>query len=248
MDVYQFQQQNPEAVWKRPPQDAVFQMDFEEMFCRLPDACVDLVLTDPAYWTLDKWREMGTTARLGGHYDPAKRDESKWFETINETQLETLLYETFRVLKDGRFAFVMCDWQVLASVYRIADSQCWQYWKPLIWDKMTLGMGYHFRASYEIIALFQKGTAKLRDLTKGDVLHFPRVTNSFPTEKPLRLFEVLIKTATDEGDLVLDPFCGSGTTAVACRILNRHYLIGDLSERAVNWAEKRLAATQQELL
>ena len=248
MNIYQFQKQNPEAVWETPPVDQVLQIGFEEMFCSLPGNCIDLVLTDPAYWTSNRWREMGTTARLGGHYDPSKRDEDKWFETIDEGQFELLLHETYRVLKDCRFAYIMCDWQAIETVYRVAPDQCWEYWKPLVWDKVNLGMGYHYRASYEFVVLFQKGKAKLRDLTKGDVLHFPRVVNSYPTEKPLRLFELLVKNATDEGDFVLDPFCGSGTTAAACHILNRHYLCGDVSKRAIEWTAKRLNALQAELV
>ena len=230
MDIYQFQKQNPEAVWAEPPRDVISQMGFEEMFARLPDECIDLVLTDPSYWTSDKWRQMGTTARLGGHYDPDKRDENKWFETIGEGEFENLLYETYRVLKPDRFAYIMCDWIVLGTVYRVAETQCWDYWKPLVWDKVSMGMGYHYRASYEFIVLFQKGKAKLRMLDKPDVLHFKRVVGGFPTEKPLRLFELLIENATDDGDLVLDPFCGSGVTAEACKILGRHYLCSDISE------------------
>lgn len=230
------------------PRNEVIQTDFELLFASLPDECIDLVLTDPPYWTLNKWRQMGTTARLGGHYDPDKRDESKWFETITEAQLEVLVHETYRVLKPDRFAYIMCDWQVLGSIYRIVEGQCWDYWKPIVWDKVHPGMGYHYRARYEFVVLFQKGSTKLRSNDKPDVLSFPRVVKGFPTEKPWRLFELLVKNSTDVGDLVLDPFMGSGTTAYVCKLLGRDYLVCDIDDRAIKHTNRRLQSLAMELL
>lgn len=62
----------------------------------------------------------------------------------------------------------------------------------------------------------------------------------YPTQKPVILLEQIIKLVTDEGDIVVDPFAGSGTTLVAAKILNRKYLGMDISRDAVLIAEKRL--------
>ena len=62
----------------------------------------------------------------------------------------------------------------------------------------------------------------------------------YPTQKPVILLEQIIKLVTDEGDIVVDPFAGSGTTLVAAKILNRKYLGMDISSDAVLIAEKRL--------
>ena len=64
---------------------------------------------------------------------------------------------------------------------------------------------------------------------------------SHPTQKPVALFEYLIRTYTNEGDLVLDPTAGSGTTAVACRKSNRHYICIEKEPEYCAIAEKRLA-------
>lgn len=61
-----------------------------------------------------------------------------------------------------------------------------------------------------------------------------------PTQKPLRMFEYLVKTYTDEGDTVLDPFLGSGTTALACKNLNRHYIGIEINPNYVKIARERL--------
>ena len=62
-----------------------------------------------------------------------------------------------------------------------------------------------------------------------------------PTQKPVALFEYLIKTYTNEGDTVLDPTCGSGTTAVACHKTNRHYICIEKEPEYCEIAEKRIA-------
>lgn len=67
-----------------------------------------------------------------------------------------------------------------------------------------------------------------------------RERTGYPTQKPVLLLNQIIRIATDEGDLVLDPFCGSGTTCVSAKLLGRSYLGFDISKEAVELAEQRL--------
>ena len=62
----------------------------------------------------------------------------------------------------------------------------------------------------------------------------------YPTQKPILLLERIIKLASDQGDVVLDPFCGSGTTLVAAKLLNRQFIGVDISQDAIKLAQKRL--------
>ena len=62
----------------------------------------------------------------------------------------------------------------------------------------------------------------------------------YPTQKPLILLEQIIKLVTEEGDIVLDPFVGSGTTVVAAKMLKRGYLGIDISQEAVDLTKERL--------
>lgn len=64
--------------------------------------------------------------------------------------------------------------------------------------------------------------------------------NGYPTQKPILLLEQIIKISTDEGDTVLDPFCGSGTTLVASKLLNRNYIGIDILESAIQLSQKCL--------
>lgn len=73
----------------------------------------------------------------------------------------------------------------------------------------------------------------------------------YPTQKPILLLERIIEISTNENDIVLDPFCGSGTTLVAAKLLNRQYIGMDLSEDAVKITQSRLEKpikTESELL
>jgi len=80
----------------------------------------------------------------------------------------------------------------------------------------------------------------------GDVWEIPflnpkaKERTGYPTQKPLILLEKIIKLTTNEGDFVLDPFCGSGTTLVAAKLLGRKYLGIDISEDAIELAKARL--------
>lgn len=80
----------------------------------------------------------------------------------------------------------------------------------------------------------------------GDVWEIPFLNPrakercGYPTQKPILLLEKIIELVTDEGDLVLDPFCGSGTTLVAAKLLNRKYIGIDISKEAIELAKMRL--------
>lgn len=68
-----------------------------------------------------------------------------------------------------------------------------------------------------------------------------------PTQKPVKLVERIIKASTNEGMVVLDPFMGSGTTAVACKNLNRHYIGIEKEEKYVKLSKQRLGDLEQKL-
>ena len=74
-----------------------------------------------------------------------------------------------------------------------------------------------------------------------------RQKDAHPTQKPVALFSYLIKTYTNEGELVLDNCIGSGTTAIAAKLLNRNYIGIEISPKYCQIAEKRLNEIQPAL-
>ena len=115
-----------------------------------------------------------------------------------------------------------------------------RFWKPLIWDKMKIGMGYHYRARYELILFFEKGKRKLNDLGVADIIQVPRIRNGYPAEKPVEVADVLIRQSTVGAETVIDPFMGSASTGVAAVGVGRRFMGNDLCDRAVEVATQRL--------
>ena len=122
----------------------------------------------------------------------------------------------------------------------IAESVGFRFWKPLIWDKQKIGMGYHFRSRYELVLFFEKGKRKLNDLSIPDILAASRVHNGYPAEKPVAISETLIKQSTELGELVIDPFMGSGSVGIAALTLKRQFMGNDLCDEAVRVSKARL--------
>lgn len=216
----------------------LYKQDWAKFLKAQADESIDLIVTDPPYWTLNKWREMGTTTRLGGHRDKDKR--TGWFDTIDSNELWELVNELYRVLKNNSHCYIFCDAETLRYVLSYGDEMDWRKVKPLIWDKVNQGMGYTYRCRYEFIVFLEKGKRKLNDLSIPDILTVKKIIKGYPTEKPVSLMEILIKQSSIEKELVCDPFFGSGSVAVACCNLARNFTGTDISEEAHEYYNRRI--------
>ncbi len=203
----------------------------------LPPESIDLFLTDPAYESLEKHRAKGTTTRLK-HSDASSND---WFAIFPNDRMESLLRGMHRALKPDSHCYVMCDQETGFFLQALnARLGIFTFHKAIIWDKVTIGMGYHYRARHEWILFFEKGKRRLNDLGVADVLPFARVRNGYPTEKPVELLSVLIRQSTQADDVVADPFTGSGSCGVAALQSERRFIGCDVSEKAVALATQRM--------
>lgn len=248
------------------------QNDAEYFLEELADESVDLVVTDPAYESLERHRSKGTTTRLKN----SKASSNDWFEIFPNHRASSLFDELYRVMKPLTHAYILCD-DPTDEVYRAyaRDAGFW-VWKSITWVKtkenvtdlnsleasdVRSGMGYHWRASKENILFLEKRsvrqvchedwTVRLDPKGKGrqlnfkgwpDVLPFPPIRNGYPTEKPVGLLEMLILNSSDPGELVLDPFMGSGSTGEAALINEREFLGSDIGREACDVTCKRLVA------
>ncbi len=202
----------------------------------LPDASVDLVVTDPPYESLEKHRAVGTTTRL----KHSKASSNDWFEIFGNERFEELFLEVHRVLKKDRHFYLFCDSETMFVAKPIAEAAGFRFWKPLVWDKVAIGMGYHYRARYEFILFFEKGKRKLNNLGVPDILTAKRVYRGYPTEKPVSVAETLVLQSTQPGELVIDPFMGSGSTGAAAIGAGRRFAGTDTCEEARNVTRARL--------
>lgn len=202
----------------------------------LPSESIDLVVTDPPYESLEKHRAIGTTTRLKN----SKASSNQWFSIFPNTRFPELFAEVYRVLKRNTHFYLYCDPETMFVAKPLAEQAGFKFWKPIIWDKQTIGMGYHYRARYECILFFEKGKRKLNDLGVADILTAKRITGGYPAEKPPEVSRVLIEQSTERGQLVIDPFMGSGSVGVAAITLGRDFRGNDLCEEAVGITRERL--------
>ena len=197
------------------------------------------MITDPPYESLEKHRAIGTTTRL----KHSKASSNDWFTIFPNSRFDDLFYELFRVLKRNSHLYLFCDAETMFVVKPIAERVGFRFWKPLVWDKKMIGMGYHYRARYEFILFFEKGKRKLADLGIPDIIEATRIRNGYPTEKPVDVSAVLVRQSTSPGDCVVDPFMGTGSVGLAAIRLGRSFLGNDVSASAVTIARVRLRET-----
>lgn len=210
--------------------------DAVEWLNGLPAESVDLLITDPAYESLEKHRAKGTTTRL----KQSKASSNEWFEIFPNDRFPALFAAAYRALKRDAHFYLMCDQETMFVVKPIGEAAGFTFWKPLVWDKTTIGMGYHYRARYEFVLFFEKGKRRLNDLGMADIITAARVRDAYPTEKPVDLSKALITQSSAPGDVVADPFMGSGSVGEAALRAGRRFLGNDLSTKAVDIAAQRL--------
>lgn len=217
------------------------QMDAVEWLRTIASGSVDLVITDPPYESLEKHRAVGTTTRL----KHSKSSSNDWFAIFPNIRFGELFGELHRVLATDAHCYVFCDAETMFVMKPIAEAAGFKFWKPIIWDKRRIGMGYHYRARYECILFFEKGKRRLNDLGVSDIIEAPRVVNGYPTEKPAAVADVLVNQSTSPGQLVIDPFAGSGAFGVAATAAGRRFAGADTSAQAIRVATERLTAVTQ---
>jgi site-specific DNA-methyltransferase (adenine-specific) len=205
---------------------------------RMPDVSVDLVITDPPYESLEKHRAIGTTTRL----KVSKASSNPWFRIFPNARFGELFRELHRVLRPDSHFYLFCDPETAFVAKPVAEQVGFKFWKPLIWDKRTIGMGYHYRSRYELVLFFEKGKRRLEDLSVPDIIEVPRIHRGRPGEKPGRVSDVLIRQSSSAGEIVLDPFMGTASVGVAAVVLGRRFVGNDIDDETVVLARSRLCA------
>jgi len=161
----------------------------------LPDKCVDLVLTDPPY-------------NLGINYgeltDDNRDDYEDWFiEIVTESmRISNKVIITPGIKNIGLAYRVKPDW-----------VGCW--WKPA-----SMGHCFVGACNWEPIFIWGKANNQICDVFRAPIVP-DETAEGHPCPKPINLFIDIISKFSSEGDIILDPFLGSGTTLLACRKTNR---------------------------
>lgn len=238
----------------------IHQGDCLEILRLMPDECVDLVFTDPPYGhnnnnngdLISRWE-----AALGkGVYNQElNRPIANDGQEANEL-FRAVLPEFKRILKPGACCCCCCcggggpDPQF--ARWAIWLDEVLEFKQMVVWDKGPMGMGWHYRRSYETVLVAQKQGAKCKWYDKSKKIEniirpgyfgikkIIPTSDDHPTPKPVGLPALFITLHTVPGDVVIDPFMGAGTTAVAAAQLGRQYIGIELNPEYVGMAEKRI--------
>ena len=192
---------------------------------------VDAIITDPPYG-INYVSQTGVSI---------KNDKSPfiWF-----------LYDAFRVLKSGASGrgSLVCftRWDVQQTFIDAMKLAGFHVKSEVIWDKVIGGQGdvkAQFSPSHENIIFAVKGKFNFPGHRPRDLVTFQKINSSrmvHPTEKPVALLASLITSVTKPGDLIFDPFAGSGSTLVAAKKTGRRFIGTELDERWFSIAQKRV--------
>jgi site-specific DNA-methyltransferase (adenine-specific) len=150
-----------------------------------------------------------------------------------------------RLTKQGGHLACFIDWRMLPPLSTLVEAAGWRWNNTLVWDKGYPGLGTGFRAQHEMVILASNGTPDWHSYDYGNVLKEMRLTDTeHPHQKPVELVQKILLTTTKEGETVLDPFMGSGTTLLAAKQLGRRGIGIDLSEKHCETAAKRCSQEQ----
>jgi site-specific DNA-methyltransferase (adenine-specific) len=207
----------------------------------LPDESVDLIVTDPAYSGMNQHMKFGH-GRIVGHY--GSPDNARWFREFHDDpdSYRAFLSECRRVLRANRHIYIMFDSYSLLSLGALVRDS-FDVKGLIVWDKVALGMGHHFRRRHEQIVFASKGKRRVTRRDLPDVWAVRRVHRAaYPAQKPVALFDLMLEASAEPGFVVCDPFCGSGSSAVASLRRRCQFIGADIDPTAVRLTRERCAS------
>lgn len=164
---------------------------------------------------------------------PSAVKDGKMFEH-NDIKFNEYLSELYRVLKKGTHCYLMINARNLADLQNEAEKAGFEFQNLLIWHKNNATPNKYFMQQAEFILMLSKRPARnINDMGTSNILKFPNIigTKLHPSQKPQKLMEVMIKQSSKTGDIILDPFAGSGQTLKAAKALNRNFIGCEIDEK-----------------
>jgi DNA modification methylase len=209
---------------KSLPTNTVLHGDCIGAMHNLPANGIDFILTDPPY--LVSYKDRTGRSIL----NDSKAD---W--------LKPAFAECHRVLKQDRFMIAFYGWTQVDKFFAAWRGAGFRVAGHLVFRKQYSSKARYLKYQHEQAYLLVKGNPKLLDYPIPDVIDMPYSGNKLhPTQKPVPALKSLIEAFTKANDLVLDPFCGSGSTLLAAKIAKRRSLGIELDEQDHAAALKRL--------
>lgn len=211
------------------PINQVVQGDCTRILQRLPDECVDLILTDPPYGVRYRDRQGRTIANDD---DP--------------TRILGAFTDLYRVLKPDSVCICFYGWGLVDAFFRAWRQAGFRPVGHIVWVKDYASRERFLRYRHEQAFVLAKGRPPLPARPLDDVQPWVFSGNiDHPTQKDARILTPLVEAFTRPGQLVLDPFAGSGSTLLAAAVTGRCYLGIELERQYCDLARNRLARVER---
>lgn len=212
--------------------------DCLEFMKQMPDKSIDLVVTDPPYNY-----QINGGGSLGKKYDGYKERVNNLGD-FNARQFLNLIKTKLKIFN----AYVWCGKEELLNIALWAREQKLN-WNIIVWGKPNPMPAYNntYLPDLEFCVFIRQTKATFNNgldykMYRRMLIHPIGATNfEHPTVKPLWIIERAIKISSKLNDIILDPFLGSGTTAVAAQVLGRRFIGIELSEKYCQIARERLS-------
>jgi len=241
----------------------IYCMDAIEFLRKIPDNFVDLILTDPPY-NISKLNDKRDRSKLNSpimrrkkeiNYDFGEWDNMERKEFLDFTK--KWLKECCRVLKKDGTLISFFNKEDISYLGWISKKYGVRTRNIFTWHKTNPVPSFrkvNYLSACEFAWIGSKGKFKTFNFKQQKEMHnFFETSNKsgygvteHPTEKPIKLISHLIEIHSNQNDIVLDCFMGSGTTAIACKQLNRNFIGCEINEEYVKIAKKRIS--QENLL
>lgn len=192
----------------------IINADCMDILKQLPDKCIDLVLTDIPYGEVNR-------------YSNGLRDLDKGCADTVSFDLSELLEHIIRINKGS--VYIFCGTEQVSLIRKTLVNNQYST-RLLIWEKTNpspMNGDTIWLSGIECCVYGKLSGASFNEHCKNTVLKYPICNDKFKfhtTQKPLEMFSYLVRVSSNENDLILDCFSGSGTTAVACHNLNRRFI------------------------
>jgi DNA modification methylase len=198
--------------------------DCIEVMGQMPTNTVDFTLTDPPYlvnYRDRSWRSIQNDA--------------------DESWLKPAMAEAYRVLKQDRVAIMFYVWTKIDAFFEAWRSVGFQPVGHIVFRKSYSSKSRFLRYQHEQAFLLAKGRPPLPKKPLGDVIEMPYSGNKLhPTQKPIPALVPLIRSFTLQGETILDPFAGSGSTCAAAALTGRNYIGMEIDDACFERATDRL--------
>lgn len=232
-------------MWFKMIENKIINEDSLEYLKHTKDKSINMILTDVPYVISKK-----TGFKNGGTVDKLKisMDFGEWDKDFTLKNLDDNIKEYYRVLKTSGYIIIFYDLWKIQELAELLSKHGFKQLRFIEWIK-TNPVPINSKINYltnsrEVAICAVKGSKPIfNSQYDNGVYSYPIYHNKdrfHPTQKPIKLFEDLIKKHTNVNDIVLDTFQGSGTTAMACINTNRKYMGCEKDETYFNKLIKRL--------